>query len=181
MTGFIIAHDLKTPLTRLRNRVEATLAAPPKSLPFGTAPPVIPATYLTGFGIATAALFFILGSVVLAMLAEAALAEAEVCTREACAKFIRDDCETWKSALLERQAAAFNAGSVGRTVPVLLEREGRHAGQLVGRTPYMQAIHVPSDGLRLGDLVPVAITECHAHSLGGIPAAAAGTEREAFA
>lgn len=84
-------------------------------------------------------------------------------------------------ALLERQAAAFNAGSVGRTVPVLLEREGRHAGQLVGRTPYMQAIHVPSDGLRLGDLVPVAITECHAHSLGGIPAAAAGTEREAFA
>lgn len=36
---------------------------------------------------------------------EAALAEAEVCTREACAKFIRDDCETWKAALLERQAS----------------------------------------------------------------------------
>lgn len=84
-------------------------------------------------------------------------------------------------ALLERQAAAFNAGCIGLTVPVLLERAGRHPGQLVGRTPYLQAIHVPSAGLGIGDLVPVAITECHAHSLGGVPAAGARTEREAYA
>ena len=69
----------------------------------------------------------------------------------------------------------------GLTVPVLLERAGRHPGQLVGRTPYLQAIHVPSAGLGIGDLVPVAITECHAHSLGGVPAAGARTEREAYA
>lgn len=36
---------------------------------------------------------------------EAALAEAEVCTREVCAKFIRDDCNTWKTALEERQSS----------------------------------------------------------------------------
>jgi tRNA-2-methylthio-N6-dimethylallyladenosine synthase len=71
--------------------------------------------------------------------------------------------------LLEAQAAAFNAACVGRTLPVLFEREGRHPGQLVGRTPYLQAVHVAAgEGLALGDLVPVAITECHPHSLAGV-------------
>lgn len=43
---------------------------------------------------------------------------------------------------LSRQQRAFNDVSVGRIMPVLLERTGKAAGQLVGRSPYMQAVHV---------------------------------------
>ncbi len=75
--------------------------------------------------------------------------------------------------LLEQQAGEFNAACVGATMPVLLERPGRHAGQLVGRSPYLQAVHVPASGLALGDLVPVTITARHPHSLAGTIAAAA--------
>jgi tRNA-2-methylthio-N6-dimethylallyladenosine synthase len=79
---------------------------------------------------------------------------------------------------LDDQAAAFNADCTGRTLQVLLERTGRHPGQLVGRTPYLQAVHVAAPGLQLGDLLPVKITECHAHSLGGVVARPAPTEKE---
>ena len=44
--------------------------------------------------------------------------------------------------LIGRQARAFNLATVGRTLDVLLERQGRYEGQLVGRSPYMQAVHV---------------------------------------
>ena len=79
---------------------------------------------------------------------------------------------------LEAQAAAFNAACVGATLPVLLERPGRHPGQLVGRTPYLQAVHVDGEGLAIGDLVPVEITRCNPHSLAGAAAPMAITERE---
>ena len=79
---------------------------------------------------------------------------------------------------LEHQAAAFNAGYSGQTLQVLLERAGRHPGQLVGRTPYMQAVHVVGPGHRVGDLLPVTITECHAHSLAGVVPRSAPMEKE---
>lgn len=73
--------------------------------------------------------------------------------------------------LLGAQAAAFNAGCVGRTLPVLLERAGRKPGQLVGRSPYMQSVHVPvPEGLQhrlTGRLFDVAIEAAYDHSLGG--------------
>jgi tRNA-2-methylthio-N6-dimethylallyladenosine synthase len=69
--------------------------------------------------------------------------------------------------LLDAQATAFNEGTLGRTLPVLLERPGRHPGQLVGRSPYLQAVHVAApDGL-LGRVARVTITGCHRHSLAG--------------
>jgi tRNA-2-methylthio-N6-dimethylallyladenosine synthase len=69
--------------------------------------------------------------------------------------------------LLTDQANAFNRRAVGRTLPVLLERVGRHAGQLVGKSPYLQAVCVDRPGADIGDLIEVEITECHPHSLGG--------------
>ena len=45
-------------------------------------------------------------------------------------------------ALLAAQARAFNEATVGRVLPVLLERAGRHDGQMVGRTPYLQPVHL---------------------------------------
>ena len=70
-------------------------------------------------------------------------------------------------ALLDAQAAEFNRRSVGLTVPVLLERPGRHAGQLVGRTPWLQAVHVAAPGLTLGTVVDLRLVADHAHSLAG--------------
>jgi tRNA-2-methylthio-N6-dimethylallyladenosine synthase len=78
-------------------------------------------------------------------------------------------------ALLARQARTFNEATVGRVLPVLLERRGRHPGQQVGRTPYLQAVHVEAPGSTLGETIHVLITQSHAHSLAGVPAERAAT------
>ena len=76
-------------------------------------------------------------------------------------------------ALLGAQQAAFNAASVGRTVEVLLERPGRHPGQLAGRSPHMQALFVEAPGLAPGALVPVEVVRAGPHGLEGQLAAPA--------
>jgi tRNA-2-methylthio-N6-dimethylallyladenosine synthase len=75
-------------------------------------------------------------------------------------------------ALLAEQAGAFNRSTVGRTLPVLLERAGRHPGQLVGRSPYLQPVHVAAPGATPGQTIDVLITASHAHSLAAVPAPA---------
>jgi tRNA-2-methylthio-N6-dimethylallyladenosine synthase len=70
-------------------------------------------------------------------------------------------------ALLETQAADFNARTVGRVLPVLFERPGRHPGQLIGRTPYLQAVHVTAPTASIGALRQVEITAAFPHSLAG--------------
>ena len=74
--------------------------------------------------------------------------------------------------LLARQQTAFNSGCVGKAVPVLFERQGRHAGQLVGRTPFLQAVHAAADSSLLGRIVEVAIERADANSLSGAVIAA---------
>jgi tRNA-2-methylthio-N6-dimethylallyladenosine synthase len=44
-------------------------------------------------------------------------------------------------SLLNEQQRAFNQTCIGRILPVLFEKPGRHAGQLVGRSPYLQSVH----------------------------------------
>ena len=81
-------------------------------------------------------------------------------------------------ALLRRQQETFNAAMVGRTLRVLFEREGRHNGQLVGRSPYLQAVHATAPGL-IGEIAEVIIDALHPNSLAGrladraVPSAAA--------
>ncbi len=72
-------------------------------------------------------------------------------------------------ALLNRQSEAFNRASLGRQLTVLVERPGRHAGQMVGRSPYLQPVQLTSRNARPGALLDVLITELHPHSLGGQP------------
>jgi tRNA-2-methylthio-N6-dimethylallyladenosine synthase len=69
--------------------------------------------------------------------------------------------------LLSEQQKAFNAATVGRTMPVLLERGGRHPGQLAGRSPYMQAVSLAADAHRCGDIVDVLIVDALPNSLAG--------------
>jgi len=86
-------------------------------------------------------------------------------------------------ALLNRQQRAFNEATVGRTLPVLFDRAGRHPGQLVGRSPYLQAVHVEAPAHWFGAIADVAVTACTANSLAGALAAggAAPDAREAAA
>jgi tRNA-2-methylthio-N6-dimethylallyladenosine synthase len=70
-------------------------------------------------------------------------------------------------ALVEQHRQAFNHAMVGRTVEVLLERTGRHPGQLAGKTPYMQAVQIESATLRIGDRVLALIERAGSNSLFG--------------
>ncbi|MGH6993664.1 MAG: MiaB/RimO family radical SAM methylthiotransferase, partial [Caulobacteraceae bacterium] len=70
-------------------------------------------------------------------------------------------------ALLAQQQDRFNRGSVGRRAPVLFEKPGRRGGQIVGRTPHLQAVHCQGAPSLIGDIAPVLITRADAHSLAG--------------
>ena len=65
------------------------------------------------------------------------------------------------------QTKAFNASCVGKTMPVLLEKPGRHVGQLIGRSPYLQSVHVSAQDLRIGEIVQIAIKAVGPNSLSG--------------
>jgi tRNA-2-methylthio-N6-dimethylallyladenosine synthase len=70
-------------------------------------------------------------------------------------------------ALIHAQQTAFNASLVGRTVPVLLEKPGRDPGQLVGRSPYLQSVHLQAGKDLIGTIVDTHITGVGTNSLSG--------------
>jgi len=72
-------------------------------------------------------------------------------------------------ALLAEQQQAFNGGLVGRTVDVLFEKPGRHIGQVVGRSPYLQAVHIEAPQSLIGQIAPVRIEAAGRNSLSGSP------------
>jgi tRNA-2-methylthio-N6-dimethylallyladenosine synthase len=69
--------------------------------------------------------------------------------------------------LLNEQQSAFNQSTVGKRLPLLLERRGKHAGQLVGRSPYMQSVHLEAPERLLGAVVEVEILSAGPNSLAG--------------
>jgi tRNA-2-methylthio-N6-dimethylallyladenosine synthase len=74
-------------------------------------------------------------------------------------------------ARIDHHAGAFNAATVGRTAEVLLEHPGKHAGQMVGRSPWMQAVQVMAPTSSKGQIVSVRITGTGTNSLyGTLPA-----------
>ena len=82
--------------------------------------------------------------------------------------------ETIKSERLQRlqqaideSQAKFNRSCLGRTFGVLFEREGRYAGQLVGRSPYLQPVQAIAPKELIGEIAGVTITEIGSNSLFG--------------
>ena len=61
----------------------------------------------------------------------------------------------------------FNQQTVGKTVEVLFEGKGRHAGQLTGRTPYMQNLYAKADKGLLNKIIRVKVEEATMNSLSG--------------
>jgi tRNA-2-methylthio-N6-dimethylallyladenosine synthase len=70
-------------------------------------------------------------------------------------------------ALLREQQLAFNRAMIGRRLPVLLEKPGRHPGQLIGRSPYLQSVHLNAAETLIGRIVPVDILALAPNSLAG--------------
>jgi len=83
------------------------------------------------------------------------------------AEDVKDERLGRLNALIEAQQMAFNASQAGRTLDVLFERKGRHDGQLIGRSPYLQSVHVSAPDRLLGQIVPVRIESAARNSLAG--------------
>jgi tRNA-2-methylthio-N6-dimethylallyladenosine synthase len=77
-------------------------------------------------------------------------------------------------ALITRQWHGFNASFAGRSLDVLLEKPGKLPGQLVGRSPYLQAVQVMAPRAMIGSLVPVIITDIGTNTLFGALAETTG-------
>jgi tRNA-2-methylthio-N6-dimethylallyladenosine synthase len=71
-------------------------------------------------------------------------------------------------AAIDRQTREFNASRLGMVMDVLFEKPGRKAGQLGGRSPWLQAVHVKAPAELLGRIVPVRIDAVGANSLSGV-------------
>ena len=78
--------------------------------------------------------------------------------------------------LLDEQKRRFNASMVGRTPPVLFERHGRHPGQVAGRTPYMQWLHVEGDESLIGTVAEATVTGASPNGLAGVLAGGTGAD-----
>ncbi len=68
-------------------------------------------------------------------------------------------------AVLDRHQGDFNARCLGTTFDVLLEKPGRHDGQLVGRSPYLQPVQIMAPATRIGDIVAVTVIRVGPNSL----------------
>jgi tRNA-2-methylthio-N6-dimethylallyladenosine synthase len=70
-------------------------------------------------------------------------------------------------ALITRQQRAFNARHAGCELDILLEKSGKLPGQLVGKSPYLQAVQVMAPHSAIGSIARVTITEVGSNSLFG--------------
>jgi tRNA-2-methylthio-N6-dimethylallyladenosine synthase len=77
--------------------------------------------------------------------------------------------------LIDSQQSAFNKAAIGTTVDVLFERPARNAGQIVGRTAYLQPAHVMASPEIIGQVLPVTIESLERYSLLGALAAPSHT------
>ncbi|MBK8173861.1 MAG: tRNA (N6-isopentenyl adenosine(37)-C2)-methylthiotransferase MiaB [Rhodospirillales bacterium] len=89
-------------------------------------------------------------------------------------KHVKDERLACLQQLLDQQQIAFNQACIGRELPILLDRAGRKPGQLVGRSPYMQAVHLDAAPALLGSVTLARIIGASANSLSGAPASGGG-------
>ncbi len=68
---------------------------------------------------------------------------------------------------IDRHQTRFNAQCIGRTFDVLFEKPGRHPGQIVGRSPYLQSVAVLAPKSMIGQIAPVIVSGIGTNSLLG--------------
>jgi len=87
--------------------------------------------------------------------------------RKQIAEDIKDERLQILQALLAEQRVRFDAGCEGRTFDVLFEKPGRRAGQAIGRSPYLQPVHVEGAASLIGEIRPVRVEAVFPNSLKG--------------
>jgi len=80
---------------------------------------------------------------------------------------VMDDRLQRLQAALNRDQAAFNAATLGRTCSVLIERKGKLPGQMLGKSPWLQSVHLMTDAA-IGELIEVEIVRADPNSLAGV-------------
>jgi len=80
---------------------------------------------------------------------------------------VRSDRLESLQQLLGAQQEAFNQKQLGRIIPVLIEGKGRAAGQLVGRSPFLQPVHFDAPAHRIGLITDIRVEEVFSNSLRG--------------
>jgi tRNA-2-methylthio-N6-dimethylallyladenosine synthase len=80
---------------------------------------------------------------------------------------VKDERLQALQALLRQQQTDFNAAQIGKTLPVLVTGKGRNAGQMHGRSPYLQAVHFDGPESLNGQIVDVKIVGASLNSLTG--------------
>ena len=87
-------------------------------------------------------------------------------------KQIPEDVKAARLAVLQKlllkQQYAFDDSQIGRRLPVLFEKVAREPGQIMGRTPYLQPVHVQADTAWIGQMAEVQIERRTANSLHGV-------------
>ncbi len=69
-------------------------------------------------------------------------------------------------ARITEQQVAFNRLRIGKETEILIERKGRFAGQMIGRSPWLQSVHVETDAVA-GDIIPVTLLSAGPNSMQG--------------
>lgn len=85
---------------------------------------------------------------------------------------VKDERLARLQALLRHQQQSFNASCLGKIMTILLDRDGKHEGQLMGKSPYMQSVHIMNAQAYRGKFVDVRITGAFLTSLAADIAAA---------
>jgi tRNA-2-methylthio-N6-dimethylallyladenosine synthase len=70
-------------------------------------------------------------------------------------------------AALNRHQAAFNAATLGKRCTVLIERQGKLPGQMLGKSPWLQSVHLMT-GAKIGELIEADIVRADPNSLAGV-------------
>ena len=81
---------------------------------------------------------------------------------------VMDDRLQRLQASLNRDQHAFNRASLGRRCTVLVERRGKLAGQMLGKSPWLQSVHLLTDA-PIGALLEVDLVQAGPNSLAGVP------------
>ena len=68
---------------------------------------------------------------------------------------------------MNEQQLNFNRKFIGQKFDILLERNGKKDDQLLGKSPYMQAVHVISKDHKIGDIIKTHILDADKNSLEG--------------
>jgi len=69
--------------------------------------------------------------------------------------------------LLFAQQLAYNQQSSGKVIPVLFDRKGDKAGQLLGKTPWMQSVYAAAPERLYGEIIDVTIDKAFQNGMAG--------------